>query len=470
MINVIKIRDLELNNILEKFEKAMHYVQSLEYPIKLNSYGYFLRLALNGLQSHDLDYIIFRLKNNKDLERNEGGYSMDYLGENNPKSMLLEFLTYIKTNLPKTKKLENTKIDYNSILIADQNDCDFLKNSFWKVYTIKELKIKLKTSSISERSKLFFYTFNGQKDFDFLFNLPHEINLVLYPSEIALYKKHQQEYRKKLEEELISDDRYKLCGLKYIPFKAEPIVVSPTLEKIIQYLDERSQTAYNGYSNECDSLLDELNYKIQYEILFSNNTKTVLESNETVFDLSGNLLRARLLKPNDKIRIYPKELAENLLQIAVDLEPEIYGKVLEYSEFWLKILVKLDETFNNREHLYNKLREAGLKVQYNTVDAYFKGHRKYPMYNSDLRAILLLGDREDLVNPMIKSKRLYNSTTIALGRGLKQELKQFLQEKKMGEILTKRNFSPETLSRFIFEKMPLLTISDIKEREDENEN
>ena len=70
---------------------------------------------------------------------------------------------------------------------------------------------------------------------------------------------------------------------------------------------------------------------------------------------------------------------------------------------------------------------------------------------------------------MIKSKRLYNSTTIALGRGLKQELKQFLQEKTLGEILTKRNFLPETLSRFIIEKMPLLTISDIKEREDENE-
>ena len=446
----------------------MNRVQSLDYPIKLNSYGYFLRLALNGLQSQDLDYLLFRLKNNKDLERNEGGYSMDFLGEENPKSKLIEVINYIKTNLPKTKKISS--LPYNSVLITEQNDCDFLKYySFSKVYTMKDFKSLLKKQQIKNVSKLYFYAFNGQKDFDFLYNLPFEIGLILYPPEQQLFEKQLQNHKQNIEIELVSDDRFQLCGIKYIPIIEEPIRVSPTLEKTIQRLDERSQTAYNGYINECDSLLDELDYKTQYEVLFTNNTKSVLDSNETVFDTVGNLIRARNLKPNDQIRIYPRELAENLLQIAVDYEPEIYGKVLEYSELWLYILEKLDSSFDNRELLYKKLKEAGLKVQPNTVDAYFRGHRKYPMYNSDLRAILLLGGKEDLVKPIIKSKRLYNSTMIALGRGLKQELKQFLQEKTLGEILTKRNFSPETLSRFIFEKMPLLTISDIKEREGEYE-
>jgi hypothetical protein len=468
MIDLIQIQDNELNRLLQNFEDTMNHVQNLDYPIKLNSYGYFLRLALNGLQSQDLDYLLFRLKNNKDLERNEGGYSMDYLGKENPKSKLIEVINYIKTNLPKTKKIKS--LPYNSVLITEQNDCDFLKQySFSKVYTMKDFKSLLNKQRIKNASKLYFYAFNGQKDFDFLNNLSFEIGLILYPPEQQLFEKQLQNHNLNLEYELISDDRFQLCGIKYIPIIEEPIRVSPTLEKTIQRLDERSQTAYNGYLNESDSLLDELDYKTQYEVLFANNTKSVLDSNETVFDTVGNLIRARYLKPNDQIRIYPRELAENLLQIAVDSEPEIYGKVLEYSELWLNILVRLDQTFNNREHLYKKLRETGLKVQFNTVDAYFKGHRKYPMYNSDLRAILLLAGREDLVKPMIKSKRLYNSTTIALGRGLKQELKQFLQEKTLGEILTKRNFSPETLSRFIFEKMPLLTISDIKEREGEYE-
>ena len=196
-----------------------------------------------------------------------------------------------------------------------------------------------------------------------------------------------------LEKELNHNDRYRLCGIKYEPIISEPVRISPTLEKIIQRLDERSQTAYNGYLNESDSLLDELEYKTQYEIEFRNRCKCILDSNETVFDSLGNLVRARNLKPNDQIRIYPRELADNLLQIAVDSEPEIYGKVLEHSEYWLNVLEKLDRSFNNRELLYRKLKEGGLKVQSNTVDAYFKGHRKYPMYNSDLRAILVLGER-----------------------------------------------------------------------------
>jgi len=448
----------------------MTYVQNLDYPIKLSSYGYFLRLALNEIQCSDLDYLLTRLKNNKDLEKNEGGYTLDFLAENNPKTALIEVIKYIKNNLPKTRKIKSLVFDNNSFLIADQNNLEFLKqSSFRKTLSIREFKARLKSRSFPDNSNLYFYLFNGQKDFDFLYNLPYDINLVLYSPEQSLYEKQFQNYKQELEKELNHNDRYRICGIKYEPIISDPIRISPTLDKIIQRLDERSQTAYNGYLNENDSLLDELDYIIQYEVAFTNKHKIVLDSNETVFDQKNNLVRARNLKSNDQIRIYPKELADNLMQIAVDSEPEIYGKVLEHSEYWLNVLEKLDKRFDNREFLYRKLKEAGLKVQSNTVDAYFKGHRKYPMYNSDIRAILVLGGEEDLVKSIIKSKRLYNSTSIALGRGLKQELKQFLQENTLGEILTKRNFSPETLSRFIMEKMPLLTISEIKEKEEENE-
>ena len=470
MIKIIQIQDNELNGLLQKFEDAMAYVQNLDCPIRLNSYGYFLRLALSEIQSADLDYLLTRLKNNKDLEKNEGGYTMDYLSANNPKIALIDVIKYIKNNLPKTRKIKSLVFDNNSFLIADQNDLDFLKqSSIRKTLSIREFKARLKSRSFPDNSNLYFYVFNGQKDFDFLYNLPYNINLVLYFPEQSLYEKQFQNYKQELEKELNHNDRYRLCGIKYEPLISAPVRICPTVGKIIHRLDERSQTAYNGYLNESDSLLDELEYKTQYEIEFRNRCKCILDSNETVFDSLGNLVRARNLKPNDQIRIYPRELADNLLQIAVDSEPEIYGKVLEHSEYWLNVLEKLDRSFNNRELLYRKLKEGGLKVQSNTVDAYFKGHRKYPMYNSDLRAILVLGGEEDLIKPIIKSKRLYNSTSIALGRGLKQELKQFLQENTLGEILTKRNFSQETLSRFILERMPLLTISEIKEKEEENE-
>jgi hypothetical protein len=62
-----------------------------------------------------------------------------------------------------------------------------------------------------------------------------------------------------------------------------------------------------------------------------------------------------------------------------------------------------------------------------------------------------------------KSKRLYNSTMIALGRGVKQEIQQFLKDKVIGEILKKKNFTREALQQFIDEYMPLLTIIKIEE-------
>ena len=44
---------------------------------------------------------------------------------------------------------------------------------------------------------------------------------------------------------------------------------------------------------------------------------------------------------------------------------------------------------------------------------------------------------------------------IVLGRGLKQELRLFLKEKKIGEILQKRNFNENTLQTFVDEFMPI---------------
>lgn len=466
MIRVIKIYNNESDRLLQKFDETMTFVKNLDSPIKLNNYGYFLRLALNLIQEQDFDYLLHRLKNNKDLERNEGGYSLEYLSENNPKKALCDFIGYLKDNLPKTYKIRELLFDDKCAIIVDQNDYEYLKkNGIRRLFTLKEAVAKIKNQSLNHYTKFYFYTFNGQKDFNFLYHLPFNVFLVLYNSEAALYEKQLQSYKHKLEEELTSYDRFKICGIKYEPILEPPVKVSSTLETIIKRLDERPQTAYNGYINESDSLLDELGDKTQYEITFTNRESVILDSNDAVFDVKGNLVKTRYLVNGSIIRIYPKEeLGENLMQIAIDSEPAIYGKVQEHADFWQNVLKALDTKYPNRELLYKKLKNEGLKVLPNTVDAYFKGHRKYPMFNSDLRAILSLGHQENMFEPIKKSKRLYNSTTIALGRGLKQELKQFLHDKALGDILIKRNFSAQTLSRFIEERMPLLKIADIKEK------
>jgi hypothetical protein len=242
--------------------------------------------------------------------------------------------------------------------------------------------------------------------------------------------------------------------------------VGRSLERIIQRLDERSNMAYDGYKEEADSILDDLEEHLTYEVSFANASSIQLESNETVFDEKGKLIKVYQLKHNDRVRIYPKEqLAENLFQIAVETEPDIFGKVEDDAQIWLDTLKFLNLKYPNREILYTKLKAKGLKVLPATVDSYFHGHRKFPMYNTDLRAIIELSDNHILIDkiPQIqKSKRLYNSTMIALGRGIKQELGHFFKESKLGDILQKRKFTIETLRQFTETKMPILVINQIQ--------
>jgi hypothetical protein len=463
------IEDEKLDNLILHFEECMQYVSSLEIPIKLKSYGYFLRLALNALQDEQFEYLLMRLKSNKDLERNEGGY--EDFADKSPKEALNMIIEYLKEHNPKQSKLEGiiTACIKNTLIVADKADTDFLRtirNNKCKIVTNAELKKLLKNEEILGET-IVFYSFNGAKDFGFIYNLLGNVRLVLYKEEKDMYCKQLQINTRQLEAELTSGDRFAICGVKYKPIPLPEIKSSPTLEQIIERLEQRSNTAYEGYKNESDNLLDDLEEEITYKFTFTDNSIVELGSNETVFDVKGNLIKSYKFKIGNKIRIYPKEkFAENLLQIAIEVETEKFGMIDEHSVLWQNALKSLDAKYG-REKLYSLLEQNGLKVLSTTVDAYFRGACKFPMFNRDLQAILILSNNTNVFNGIKKSKRLYNSTMIALGRGVKQELQQFLKDKTVGEILQKKNFTADALQQFISEYMPLLTITKIEEISDE---
>jgi hypothetical protein len=469
-IEIDCIEDKEIDCLIQHFEKCIKYVSELEYPIKLKSYGYFLRLALNAVQEEQFDYLLMLLKSNKELERNEGGY--EDFGDNNPKEALKNLISHLKENNPKLKKLNEiiSNTTKKTLFVVDRDDIEFFKtnrNKNCQFITQKELKKFIKNNN-THKKNIIFNSFNGSKDFDFIYNLPNNVRLILYKQEKDLYCKQLQIHTKQLEEELKSEDRLSICGIKYEPIEEDEVKVSPTLEQIIERLDQRSNIAYDEYKNESDSLLDDLDEEITYRIILSNNSVVELGSNETVFDEKDNLIRSCRLIIGSKIRIYPKEqLAENLFQIAVEVEPEKFGKIDGHATIWQNALKDLEQHTIDREQLYKKLKENGLRVLPATIDAYFRGQRKFPMFNTDLRAILKVAGKELLYEQIKKSKRLYNSTMIALGRGIKQELQQFLKDKTVGEILQKKSFTEETLQKFIDECMPLLTVIKKEEISDE---
>lgn len=462
------INDSSLTNLISHFENCMTYVNSLEVPIFLRSYCYFFRLVLNALHDEDYEDLLIRLQRNKDLERNEGGY--DDFFDYNPKKALTDIIKYLKENSLKLLKIREiiSNSPKNTIFVVEQQDISYLEGinkNRCKIVTTSDLKKQIKNDQLNNRL-IVFYSFNGSKDFDFIYNLSNDIKLVLYEQEKDLYDKQFQNKKNQLEKELSSEDRFNACGIKYIPTPKQEVKVSPTLEQIIERIEQRSDTAYDVYKNESDSLLDDLEEDNIYRVVLENNETVDLGSNETVFDDKGDLVKSFRIKVGNKIRLYPKDqLAENLFQIAIEVEKDKFGKINEHSELWKNALKSLEDKYNS--DLYNMLKEKGLRVMSSTVDSYFKSNRKFPMFNSDLKAILDLSGIALLYTDIKKSKRLYNSTMIALGRGIKQELKQFLKDKNIGDILMRKDFTSDTMQKFINEFMPLLTVVRIEEINDE---
>jgi hypothetical protein len=287
----------------------------------------------------------------------------------------------------------------------------------------------------------------------------------LYEQEVQLYVKQLQERKQRLEEEINGPIRFLICGIQYEAIPDLPINLSHTIEGIVKRIDDFGERVYNAYREEADILLDDIDEKLNFKIKFSNGAAEYLESNETVFTARGDLVKAYKLKLDDNIRVYPKnEFAEKLYDVAIETDEDVFKKVEAHSRLWISFLKELKIKYNHS--LYDKLRENGLRVLPGTVDAYFSGQRKFPMYNNDLKAIFKLrhADKTDseidnMLAPIRKSKSTYNSTMIALGRGIKQEIKLFLKEKRIGEILSKLKFNTNTLQHFVNEYMPLLTIT-----------
>lgn len=468
MIKFRNISNNELDDYIKRIDDKTFFILS-EFDIELKSYENILRIAINAIQTETIENLIERVLINRELEKgldNAGGYTVDYLGENNPKDELLKILHYLKENSPKQQVLLKylNEIDQKTIAFFDNNDLDFAAKQIGN-RKVDILPFSALRKVDTKHKVLVFHSFNGQRDFDLMYNLENEITLIVYKQEKNLYYKYLDQRKKQIEQEIKSNDRLLICGIEYNETRENISNISTTINGIVTRLDDLNNRAYEGYKNECDLLLNEIEEKLIYKVQ-TDKTTLYLESIDTIFTDKGELMKSYKIKIGNKIRIYPKEqLAENLYQVAVETEPEIFGKVEEHSIFWKQLVNKLRIQFGD-DLLYQKLKERGLRILPMTLASYGKGYRKFPMFKNDLRAIFKLyyHDKSDseidaIINPILKSKTTYNSTMNVLGRGLKQELRLFLKEKRIGEILQNRNFNINTLQAFVNEFMPIHTVT-----------
>jgi hypothetical protein len=464
MIDFLILKDESLNALIQKIDESIVYVKS-EFGIELKSYEAMLRIAFNAIHTDTFNNILERLETNRELERgldNFGGYNLESLQNNNPKYDLKAIINFLKT----AKLKENALIAHlqasqkKEIAIFDTNEIDLFKGKI-RNYKIEFIAYNQLKKIDTSKKVIVFHSFNGKKDFDFIYNHDNDIFLIIYEHEYNLYQKQITLRKILIEAEINSADRMKICGVKYIEPHNFEFSVSSTIDNIVNRLDDWGNRAYDGYKTECDVLLDDIEEKVFYKVKTDKGIY-LLESFDTLFSKNGDFIKTFKVKIGEQIRIYPKaQLAENLYQVAVETEPEIFGKVEEHSKHWQEIINNLKRK-HSIEHLHKNLKEKGLRVLSATLESYGKGVRKFPMYNNDLRAIFQFyypdktaNEIDVILKPILKSKTTYNSTMIVLGRGLKQELKLFLKEKKVGEILEKRHFDTNTLQTFIEHHMPI---------------
>jgi len=236
MIKFKNIPNNELDKLINKLDETISFVNS-EFGVELKSYGNILRIAINAIQQETVENLIERVTLNKELERaldNTGGYTVDYLNGNNPKAGLLETLYYLKENLPKQQVLLKflNETDKKTIAVFDNNDLDFVGRN------IRNRKVEVISFSALQKADtknkvLVFHSFNGQKDFDYLYNLDNEIRLILYKQEKNLYYKYLDQRKKLIEEEIKSTDRFKICGVDYVGIRDSVTDISTTINGIL---------------------------------------------------------------------------------------------------------------------------------------------------------------------------------------------------------------------------------------------
>lgn len=486
MIYLHKINDKDLEELISYYGSALCQLREAPYYIEnIPGYSYYLSRLLKSIEGNEQinnDELTSRIKFNSSFEDqllNHGNSIESLARELNLKNILLEISETINKRNKKAESIfnilqEKTKRniqDQNKILIISNNyDEDFLreyieKNAFKNVEIIRYKKfIKRKEVEIKEYY-IIGYFLEGYRDFEIYHNLPVNVNLFLYDFEECLYKDCLNKYKSKLEEELQSEDRFFISGIKYEVPAPIPVSISQVLQNIIDRTKDWNEKEFDNNIDDPDESSNEyISHYIQYE---EHRDTDILKSMDTVFDERNNLIRVNKLKSGDKIRVYKLDFGEILLNTAMEFQTEIFNEIENHSKLWKKVLREMYFQTYKKDitHLHNHLRNHGVRVLQSTViNNWINGKTKFPKSDKAIKAIYEISKDIRLglsFNGILKSKRIYNSTMISLGRDLKEEIKNFLASGKIGEIMQKNNITPETLRKVIDEQMPLRKIKNI---------
>lgn len=485
MINVSLIEDIELKHLFDEYENSLTFLRNPPYYIdNLNDYSFYISRLLKTIQGND-DSIYQDLKRkieaNSSLEEmllNHGNNISTLPEENNPKLKLFDIVKKLLHENKKSKTLldrisEERRNNKEALIICNSYDEDFFKdylriNNYENCEAVRYKKLLKKKESELEGVVILGYFLEGYRDFEIYYNFSTVVNLLLYDFENELYKDCLNKYKTKLEIELESEDRLFICGIKYEKPPELPITLNQSLQSIIDNVKNLSDKDFDEYIEDPESNTNEI---IEYTLEYEGNYETdSLKSTDTVFDQNNHLKRVNRLKNGEIIRVYNLDFRENLVETATEFQSDKFHEIDRHSNLWRSVLKNLyyKRYQQNLDLLHRDLKRHGLTVLPSTIDNnWISGKTKFPMRKKDLKALYELSKDMELgasMGMLLESKRVYTSILISLGRDLKDEIKIFLIDGTMGEIILQNNISAETLRKTITEQMPLKKIKKITSR------
>ena len=498
MICMHKINNKDLEELISNYESALSQLRESPYYIEnIPEYSYYFSRLLKSIESNpriNNSELTSRIKFNSSFEdqlSNHGNRIENLPSEVNLKNILIEISETIYNHNKKSETIfnviqekTNRKVEesifssyiskepkQNKVLIISNNYDEDSLSEFIEHNAIKNVEVNRYKKFLKRKEEelnnhyIIGYFLEGYRDFKVYHNLSTTVNLFLYDFEEILYKDCVNKYKLKLETELQSEDRFFITGIKYEIPPPIPVSISQALQNIIDRTKNWNDKEFDNNVDDPDESSNEyISWQIEYEGIADSD---YLKSTDVVFDEKNNLIKVNKLKVGDKIRVYKIDFGEILLNTAMEFQTEVFVEIEKHSKLWKSVLKELYLRTHkaNIEHLHYHLQNHGVKVLSSTVqNNWIYGKTKFPKSNEALKAIYELSRDMTLglsFDNIKKSKTIYNSTMISLGRDLKDEIKYFLIDGVIGEILKKNNITPDTLRKVIDEQMPLKKIRNI---------
>lgn len=479
--------EVEAPKYMENIDEFKSFIDHLEkeYTVELNSIfkfnRYLFSLVIPDFDSrlkNQTEYIRISFKRELESLFKEKFFNLN-IDPNEKIKCALELFEKILLNLPLTKFEKLQQLEKIDILLVpnffQEIWCEEIsKHSHHK--KLKRIKILNPKEFFDNENDyttpkdiclltIFGYNINPYELVKKLCQVSHKIHFLLYKPEIEILEKLLSKYKTELMREYQSADRFELTGIEYPKIEDD---ISDVIEKFYQIEDKDRK---NYEYDQTEQIYYQLDFEKNFESLKLDGSKSVLleTTQKKRKEKVSNLI------VGDKVRIYDNATKEQLFQIALSEDKEgRFSEIDKYSKIWKSCLKEYFDLAASKNLLYqiedlmDELQRNGSTLKnMTTLKKWLNKNDKERFPASIINLIAL---KKTITNEVLnenfeqikKSRKLYRSIMIALGRDLSDEIMDYIisNSNNKGKILSK--FTNEEIISFVNQSAPLKTIKQIE--------